>query len=90
MVETDVLNWAFSRVLFQYNNNGKLKPIAFFFIKHSALECNYEIYDKELLAIIKALEEWRPELQRTEELFKIITNHKNLQMFITTKQLNQC
>jgi len=57
VVETDTLNWAFSGVLFQYNNNGKLKLVAFFSTKHSVLECNYEIYNKELLAIIKALEE---------------------------------
>ena len=78
MVETDTSNWASSGVLFQYNNNGKLKPVTFFSIKHSALECNYKIYNKELLAIIKALEEWCPKLQKTEELFKIITNYKNL------------
>ena len=41
-------------------------------------EYNYKIYDKELLAIIKALEEWRPKLQGTKELFKIITDYKNL------------
>ena len=57
--------------------------------KHSAPECNYEIYDKELLAIVKALEEWWPELQGTEQPFEIITDHKNLQTFMTTKQLNQ-
>jgi len=51
-------------------------------------EYNYKIYNKELLAIVKALEEWRLKLQGTKELFKIITNYKNLQMFITTKQLN--
>jgi len=57
VVEIDVLNWAFGGVLSQYNNNGKLKPVAFFSVKHSALEYNYKIYNKELLAIVKALEE---------------------------------
>ena len=52
-------------------------------------ECNYEIYDKELLAIVKALEEWRPELSGAQEPFDVITDHKNLQTFMTTKQLNQ-
>ena len=66
-----------------------MRPVAFFSAKHTAPECNYEIYDKELLAIVKALEEWRPELQGTEEPFEIVTDHKNLQTFMTTKQLNQ-
>ena len=89
MVETDASNWASGGVLSQYDDDGKLKPVAFFSSKHTAPECNYEIYDKELLAIIKALEEWRSELQGTEEPFEIITDHKNLQTFMSTKQLNQ-
>jgi len=44
-------------VLYQAGEDSKLKPVAFFSAKHSALEYNYKIYDKELLAIIKALEE---------------------------------
>ena len=62
MVKTNALNWAFSRVLSQYNDDSKLRLIIFFSAKHSALEYNYKIYDKKLLAIIKALEEWRPKL----------------------------
>jgi len=75
-------------VLYQAGEDGKLKPVTFFSAKHSALEYNYKIYDKELLAIIKALKEWRPKLQGTEQLFKIIIDHKNLQTFIIIKQLN--
>jgi len=62
VVEINVSNWASGGVLSQYNNNGKLRPVAFFSAKHSVLEYNYKIYNKELLAIIKALEEWRPKL----------------------------
>lgn len=89
VVETDASNWASGGVLYQKDDDGKLRPVAFFSSKHTAPECNYEIYDKELLAIVKALEEWRPELQGTEEAFEIVTDHKNLQTFMTTKQLNQ-
>jgi RNase H-like domain found in reverse transcriptase/Reverse transcriptase (RNA-dependent DNA polymerase)/Integrase zinc binding domain/Chromo (CHRromatin Organisation MOdifier) domain len=89
VVETDASNWASGGVLSQYGDDNKMRPVAFFSAKHSAAECNYEIYDKELLAIVKALEEWRPELQGTGEPFEIITDHKNLQTFMTTKQLNQ-
>lgn len=63
--------------------------MALFSSKHSPAESNYEIYDKELLAIIKALEEWRPELAGVLEPFDIITDHKNFQTFLTVKQLNQ-
>ena len=43
-------------MLSQYNKEGKLWPIAFFSAKYSSAKYNYEIYDKELLAIIKVLE----------------------------------
>jgi hypothetical protein len=89
VLETDASDWASGGVLSQYDNNGLLRPVAYFSAKHSAQECNYEIYDKELLAIIKALEEWRPELQGTQEPFEVITDHKNLEYFTTTKALNQ-
>jgi hypothetical protein len=62
--------------------------VAYFSAKHSPQECNYDIYDKELLAIIKALEEWQPELEGSQSQFEIITDHKNLATFATSKQLN--
>jgi len=65
-------------VLYQAGKDSKLKLVAFFSTKHSAPEYNYKIYNKELLAIVKALEEWRPKLQGTKQLFKIITDYKNL------------
>lgn len=64
VLETDALDWASGGVLSQYDN-GLLRPVALFSSKHSLAEFNYEIYDMELLAIIKAIEEWRPELRGT-------------------------
>ena len=52
-------------------------------------ECNYDIYDKELLAIIRCLEQWRPELESCEEPIKILTDHKNLEYFYSTKKLTR-
>jgi hypothetical protein len=50
---------------------------------------NYDIYNKELLAIVTVLKEWRVFLQGTIELFIIKTDYKNLMGFLTTKELNQ-
>ena len=54
-------------------------------------ECNYEIYDKELLAIVKAFELWRPELEgrASDEKIKVITDYRNLEYYMSTKQLNR-
>ena len=63
--------------------------MAYFSNKLSPTEINYEIYDKELLAVVRALERWRPELEGTIDPISIITDHKNLEYFMTTKVLNR-
>jgi hypothetical protein len=50
-------------VLSQYNNKGVLHPVAFYSKKMTPAECNYKIYDKELLAIVYCLKEWSAELE---------------------------
>ena len=50
-------------------------------------ECNYPIHDKELLAIVKSLAQWRPELQSQFKRIQIYTDHRALEYFMTTKAL---
>jgi hypothetical protein len=57
IVETDTSDYVSASILSQYDNEGILHPIAFSSKKHTPAECNYEIYDKELMAIIHAFEE---------------------------------
>jgi hypothetical protein len=52
------------------------------------LKLNYNIYNKELLAIVIVLKEWRVFLQETTEPFIIKMDYKNLIKFLTTKELN--
>jgi hypothetical protein len=63
--------------------------VAFYSKNMAPAECNYEIYDKELLAIIRCLKHWRPELKSTDILIKVFTDHRNLEYFITTKELSR-
>lgn len=60
-VETDALDFVVAGVLSQMHD-GVLRAVAYFSKKMSPAKCNYMIYDKELLAIIKSFETWRPEL----------------------------
>jgi len=53
------------------------------------VEQNYEIHDKEMLAIIRALEEWRHFLEGARHPIEIWTDHKNLEYFMTAKKLNR-
>ena len=57
VVETDASDYVSARVLSQYDDQGILHPVAFFSKKHAPAECNSEIYDKELLAVVRAFEE---------------------------------
>ena len=90
-LETDASDYVVAAILSQKGEDGELHPVAFLSKKMSPQECNYEIYDKELLAIVRAFEEWHPELAGTpvEEPIKILTDHKNLEYFMTSKQLNR-
>ena len=89
IIETDASDYVSAGVLSQYGKEGILHPVAFFSTKHSPAECNYEIYDKELMAIIRAFEHWRAELQSVENPIQVLSDHKNLEYFMTSKLLNR-
>ena len=67
----------------------KWRPIAFYSKSLSLVERNYEIHNKEMLAIICTLEEWRHFLKGAANQVQIWTDHKNLEYFMTVRKLNQ-
>ena len=89
IVECDASDFVSSGILSQYDPEGTLHPVAFMSKKYDPAECNYEVYDKELLAIVRCFEDWRPELQGTAHQVTVITDHSNLRYFMTTKQLSR-
>jgi len=89
IVETNASDYVSAGILFQYDDNGVLHRVAFYSKKHSPAECNYEIYDKDLMAIIRAFEEWRPHLEGSCHPIQVLSDHKNLEYFMSTKLLNR-
>jgi len=89
IVETDASNYVSAGILSQYDDDGVLHPVAFYSKKHSPAECNYEIYDKELMAIVRAFEEWRPHLEGSRHPIQVLSDHKDLEYFMSTKLLNR-
>jgi hypothetical protein len=85
-LETDASGFALGACLLQQVNN-EWKPCGYYLKKLLPAEYSYPIHDKELLAIIKALKFWKPELKSTA--FTILCNHKNLEYFTTTKKLSE-
>jgi len=57
-METDASEYAIGAICSQPNNNGILHPVAYYSWKLKDLERNYNIHDKELLAIVDALRKW--------------------------------
>jgi len=89
-VEADSLDFTTGAVLSQQSTaDGKWHPVAFYSKSLSSMEQNYEIHDKEMLAIICVLEEWRHFLEEATHLVEIWTDHKNLEYFMTAKKLNR-
>ena len=88
VVKTDTSRWVTTAMLSQYGNDDVLYPCAFYSRKMLPVECNYKIYNKEMLVIIHALEEWDAEL-RSLPHFLILMDHKNLEYFITMRKLNE-
>jgi len=86
LVETDASQYVCSGILSQQEEDGKWKPIAYRSKTMKSGECNYDVYDKELLAIVQALKEWRRYLKGSGQHFRVLTDHQNLIRFTTTKE----
>ena len=87
-METDASGHAIGGVLSQ-EQEGKWKPIVFLSRTMQLVEQNYKIYDKELLAIVKALAKWRQYLLDAMETFEVWIDHKNLKYFQEPHKLNR-
>ena len=89
LVETDSSDFALGAVLSQKGEDGLIHPVAYMSTSLSPAEQNYDIYDKEMLAIIQALETWKIYLEGNPGTTTILTDHKNLEYFTTTKELTR-
>jgi hypothetical protein len=89
ILEADCSGYSLGACLSQVDRNGLLRPVAYFSQKLSPAQSNYEIHDKEMLAIVKAMEEWRSELVSTREPFVVLTDHKNLRYFMSSRRLSE-
>ena len=89
-LETDALDYVTANVLSQSDEEGNLHSMIFFSSKMSLKKCNYKIYNKELLTIIKAFKEWCFKTYGTADPVTVLTDYKNLKYFTTTCKLNHC
>ena len=88
IIESDASDYAIAGVLSHPGNNNQLHPVAYYSRKLQPAELNYEIYDKEMLAIVEAFKHWRAYLEGASQI-SVFTDHKNLEYFTSSKVLNR-
>jgi hypothetical protein len=88
-LEVDASGYATGGILLQRLDDELWHPIAFRSESMTEAERNYEIYDKEMLAVVRALEDWRHYLEGLPQPFDIITDHRNLEYWRTAQNLSR-
>ena len=88
ILETNASNQAPGSCLSQPDTERQLHPVAYCSRKFSGPELNYNVHNKELLAIVDAFEKWQAYLEGSRHPIMIYSDHKNLSYFTTTKKLN--
>ena len=88
-VEMDALDYTVAAILSITLSNGEIHPVAFYLRTLTTSELNCNTHDKELLAIYKSFWTWQHYLEGSTTLIDVITNHKNLEYFSTTKILSR-
>jgi len=87
-VEANASNYATGGVLLMKCSDEKWRPVTFISKSLSDMERNYEIHNKEMLAVIRCLEVWKHFLEGATVKFEIWMDHKNLEYFIKAQKLN--
>jgi len=89
VVETNASDYALATILSIVTKDNEIHPIAFHSRTFSAPELNYDVHDKELLATFEAFKMWRHYLEGSTSPIDVVTDHKNLEYFSTTKVLTR-
>ena len=88
-METNASDYALAAILSITTKDNEIYPIAFHSRTFSTPELNYNVHDKELLAIFEAFKIWRHYLEGSASPIDIVMDHKNLEYFSTTKVLTR-
>ena len=87
-MEVDASDYAIRGMLSMECKDGLWRLVIFLSKSLNETERNYEIHNKEMLAIIRGLESWRHLLEGAQSKFEIWTDYKNLEYFIKAQKLN--
>jgi hypothetical protein len=80
-LEVDASQFTLGAILYQRDNKGKLRPVAYHSETFNEAERGYDIHDRELLAVVKGLENWQHLLLGAKHEVTVYTDHTNLQYY---------
>src|SRR5258708_4833875 len=89
MVETDVSDHTIAGILSVTTQDNEIHLVAFFSHSLQGAEKNYDTHNKELLAVFEAFKNWWHFLEGSAKVIDMVTNHKNLEYFTSSKKLSQ-
>jgi len=89
LIKTDASDYALAGIISSLSPDGKIHPIGFHSHTFMDTKQNYDTHDKELLAIFKCFKIWCHYLEGSQHHIDVITDHKNLEYFSTTKMLTR-
>ena len=88
-MKTHTLDYTLAAIIFIVNEENKVYLVTFHSHTFTIAELNYDIHDKELLAIFEAFKIWWHYIEGPVYPINIVTDHKNLEYFSTIKILIQ-
>jgi hypothetical protein len=88
-LEVDASGFAVGAVLLQKKEDGKHHPVGYYSATLNEAEQNYNIYNLELLAIVKALRHWRPLLAGAPHNIQVFSDHMNLQYWRDPQKISR-
>ena len=89
IVETDASDYALGAILSIQTDSREIHPVAFHSHSFTPTEINYDTHNKELLAIFVAFTVWWHYLEGSLIPIDVVTDHKNLEYFSTSKVLTR-
>lgn len=89
ILETDCSGYALGGCLIQKQSDESWRSVAYYSRKLTGAEMNYEIHDKELLAVVACMKEWDAELRGLDKTFTILSDHMNLKYFLSRRKLTE-
>ena len=88
-MEVNMSDYTIEDILSMECKDGKYKPAAYLSKSLNKTKRNYKIHDKEMLAVIRGLENWRHLLEDAKFKFKVWTDYKSLEYFMKVQKLNR-